>query len=92
VERTEEEYVKVLQSLDAHSTEYVDRLKDEPRVGTIIVRTQVRGRGVAWAWRGVAWRGVAWHDVAWRCGEWPDQGDNVKQGDHLIPRREGIAT
>ena len=42
VERTEEEYGKVLQSLDAHSTEYVDRLKDEPRVCQIIIRTQVR--------------------------------------------------
>ena len=41
VERTEEEYNKVLQSLDAHSTEYVDRLKDEPRVCKIIIRTQV---------------------------------------------------
>merc|ERR1719447_1089564 len=40
VERTEEEYNKVLQSLDAHSTEYVDRLKDEPRVCRIIIRTQ----------------------------------------------------
>merc|ERR1719334_2688777 len=40
VERTEEEYNKVLQSLDAHSTEYVDRLKDEPRVCQIIIRTQ----------------------------------------------------
>merc|ERR1719431_597605 len=40
VERTEEEYNKVLQSLDAHSTEYVDRLKDEPRVCKIIIRTQ----------------------------------------------------
>merc|ERR1719431_1230042 len=40
VERTEEEYNKVLQSLDAHSTDYVDRLKDEPRVCQIIIRTQ----------------------------------------------------
>ena len=32
VERLDEEFMKVLKSCDAHSHEYVDRLKDEPRV------------------------------------------------------------
>lgn len=31
-ERLDEEFVKVLKSCDAHSNEYVERLKDEPRV------------------------------------------------------------
>merc|ERR1740131_903332 len=36
VERLDEEFVKVLKACDAHSNEYVDRLKDEPRVVKIL--------------------------------------------------------
>ena len=32
VERLDEEFVKVLKACDAHSNEYVERLKDEPKV------------------------------------------------------------
>ncbi|XP_046343350.1 eukaryotic translation initiation factor 3 subunit C-like isoform X2 [Haliotis rufescens] len=35
VERMDEEFTKMLQACDAHSTEYVDRLKDEPRVADL---------------------------------------------------------
>ncbi|XP_070572268.1 eukaryotic translation initiation factor 3 subunit C-like [Ptychodera flava] len=40
VERMEEEYYKMLQNCDAHSYEYVERLKDEPKVLDIVVRLQ----------------------------------------------------
>lgn len=36
IERMDEEYIKMLQACDAHSTEYVDRLRDEPRIVAII--------------------------------------------------------
>merc|ERR1719268_700692 len=36
VERLNEEFVKVLKGCDAHSNEYVERLKDEPKVVTIL--------------------------------------------------------
>lgn len=40
VERMDEEFVKVLKSCDAHSHEYVDRLKDEPKVMQILDKAQ----------------------------------------------------
>lgn len=40
VERLNDEFSKVLKSCDAHSNEYVERLKDEPRVMTILDTTQ----------------------------------------------------
>lgn len=40
VERLDEEFVKVLKSCDAHTQEYVERLKDEPRVMAILEQTQ----------------------------------------------------
>ena len=40
VERMNEEFYKVLKSCDAHSNEYVDRLKDEDRVMTILEKAQ----------------------------------------------------
>lgn len=36
VERMDEEFVKILKECDAHSNEYVERLKDETRVAAII--------------------------------------------------------
>ncbi|KAI0212557.1 Eukaryotic translation initiation factor 3 subunit C [Lamellibrachia satsuma] len=36
VERMDDEFVKMLQACDAHSTEYIDRLKDETKVCEII--------------------------------------------------------
>jgi translation initiation factor 3 subunit C len=36
VERFDEEYTKMLQACDAHSTEYVERLKDERTVCKIL--------------------------------------------------------
>jgi translation initiation factor 3 subunit C len=36
----DEEFVKVLKGCDAHSNEYVDRLKDEPRVVAILESAQ----------------------------------------------------
>lgn len=36
LERMDEEYIKMLQACDAHSTEYVDRLRDEPLVCGLI--------------------------------------------------------
>ncbi|KAK2168655.1 hypothetical protein LSH36_15g12053 [Paralvinella palmiformis] len=49
VERMDEEYIKMLQACDAHSTEYVERLKDENRVCTIIdkVDRYLEGRGTS---------------------------------------------
>jgi len=35
-----EEFVKILQQCDAHGSEYVERLKDEPRVAALIDRLQ----------------------------------------------------
>lgn len=40
VERMDEEFTKMLQACDAHSTEYVDRLKDEKAVCDILDRLQ----------------------------------------------------
>ncbi|RDD44309.1 Eukaryotic translation initiation factor 3 subunit C [Trichoplax sp. H2] len=40
VERMDDEFTKILQSCDAHSLEYVQRLKDESIVTAIIKRTQ----------------------------------------------------
>lgn len=36
VDRMAEEFVKILQNCDAHGSEYVDRLKDEPKVCSLI--------------------------------------------------------
>ncbi|XP_022096301.1 eukaryotic translation initiation factor 3 subunit C-like isoform X2 [Acanthaster planci] len=40
VERMDKEFTKILQSADAHSTEFVERLKDETRVTKIITTLQ----------------------------------------------------
>jgi len=40
VERLDEEFVKVLKACDAHSIEYVERLKDEPRVVAILDKAE----------------------------------------------------
>ena len=40
VERMDEEFTKMLQACDAHSTEYVDRLKDETAVCDLIAKLQ----------------------------------------------------
>ena len=40
VERMDEEFVKVLKGCDAHTHEYVERLKDEPRVISILDSAQ----------------------------------------------------
>lgn len=49
VERMDEEFTKILQGCDAHSPEYVERLKDEKNVCKIIERLQtyLEGRGSA---------------------------------------------
>jgi len=49
VERMDEEFVKMLQACDAHSTEYVERLKDEGRVCSLIADLQeyIEGRGTS---------------------------------------------
>ena len=36
LERLDDEYVRVLQNTDAHSTDYIDRLTDERRVVQIL--------------------------------------------------------
>ena len=40
VERLDEEFVKVLKGCDAHSNEYVERLKDEPVVVGILDKAE----------------------------------------------------
>jgi len=40
VERLDEEFIKVLKACDAHSNEYVDRLKDEPKVVSILNKAE----------------------------------------------------
>merc|ERR1719383_553144 len=40
VERLDEEFIKVLKACDAHSNEYVDRLKDEPKVVNILNKAE----------------------------------------------------
>ena len=40
VERMDEEFIKVLKGCDAHAHEYVERLKDEPRVISILEKAQ----------------------------------------------------
>merc|ERR1719466_559416 len=40
VERLDEEFVKVLKGCDAHSNEYVDRLKDEPKLVDILEKAE----------------------------------------------------
>lgn len=40
VERLDDEFTKLLKECDPHSNEYVDRLKDESRVATIIDKVQ----------------------------------------------------
>merc|ERR1719228_1273612 len=40
VERHDEEFVKVLKGCDAHSNEYVERLKDEPKVVAILEKAE----------------------------------------------------
>jgi len=40
VERLDEEFVKVLKACDAHSNEYVERLKDEPRVVAVLDKAE----------------------------------------------------
>ena len=41
VEKLDEEFIKVLKACDAHSNEYVDRLKDEPLVVKILEKAEV---------------------------------------------------
>ncbi|KAI9313852.1 eukaryotic translation initiation factor 3 subunit 8 N-terminus-domain-containing protein [Dichotomocladium elegans] len=40
VERLDDEFTKSLQSIDPHTTDYIDRLRDEPALYTVLVRTQ----------------------------------------------------
>ncbi|RWS21438.1 Eukaryotic translation initiation factor 3 subunit C-like protein, partial [Leptotrombidium deliense] len=40
VERIDEEFTKILQAVDAHSPDYIERLKDEKKVCSIIERLQ----------------------------------------------------
>ncbi|CAD5114851.1 DgyrCDS3887 [Dimorphilus gyrociliatus] len=40
VERVDEEFIKMLQSVDAHSTDYIERLRDERKIYDLIVRTE----------------------------------------------------
>lgn len=49
VERMDEEFVKILKECDAHSNEYVERLKDETRVAHIIdcLQTYVERQSLA---------------------------------------------
>ena len=40
VEKLDEEFIKVLKNCDAHSNEYVDRLKDEPKLVSILDKAE----------------------------------------------------
>ncbi|CDH49660.1 eukaryotic translation initiation factor 3subunit 8 [Lichtheimia corymbifera JMRC:FSU:9682] len=40
VERLDDEFTKSLQSIDPHTTDYIDRLRDEPGLYAVLVRTQ----------------------------------------------------
>ena len=40
VERFDEEFTKMLQACDAHATEYVERLRDEKKVCSIILQLE----------------------------------------------------
>lgn len=40
VERLDDEFTKSLQSIDPHTTDYIDRLRDEPSLYAVLVRTQ----------------------------------------------------
>lgn len=41
-DRMYEEFIKILQQCDAHGSEYVERLKDEPKICQLIDKLQVR--------------------------------------------------
>ncbi|KAG2237238.1 eukaryotic translation initiation factor 3 subunit 8 N-terminus-domain-containing protein [Thamnidium elegans] len=45
-DRLDEDYTKSLQSIDPHSVEYIDRLRDEPTLYNILVRTQIYYEGL----------------------------------------------
>lgn len=40
-ERLDDDYTKSLQNIDPHSVEYIDRLRDEPALYAILLRTQI---------------------------------------------------
>ncbi|KAI9492156.1 eukaryotic translation initiation factor 3 subunit 8 N-terminus-domain-containing protein [Zychaea mexicana] len=40
VERLDDEFTKSLQSIDPHTTDYIDRLRDEPALYAVLVRAQ----------------------------------------------------
>lgn len=40
VERLDDEFTKSLQSIDPHTTDYIDRLRDEPSLYAVLVRAQ----------------------------------------------------
>ncbi|KAI9594614.1 eukaryotic translation initiation factor 3 subunit 8 N-terminus-domain-containing protein [Syncephalis fuscata] len=41
IERLDDEFTRALQNIDPHTTDYVDRLKDENALYAVIVRTQI---------------------------------------------------
>ncbi|KAL0080500.1 eukaryotic translation initiation factor 3 subunit 8 N-terminus-domain-containing protein [Phycomyces blakesleeanus] len=43
IERLDDEFTKSLQNIDQHSTDYIDRLRDEPQLYTMLVRVQIYG-------------------------------------------------
>ncbi|GAA5804708.1 hypothetical protein HPULCUR_010211 [Helicostylum pulchrum] len=45
-DRLDEDYTKSLQSIDPHSIEYIERLRDEPALYNILVRTQIYYEGL----------------------------------------------
>lgn len=49
VERLDDEFTRSLQEIDAHTTEYVDRLRDENGLYALILRTQVYLESIATA-------------------------------------------